>query len=381
MKHEQLIKKENELKEKLKNEVTKIKEKLEIYLSESKNIIKINERINKGIKKMENEEKNIIKTLSYVSKINKTQKNINKLFNTLMKNIKFKYDDNNIKYEEYYFNGIYIPNNIEFKDISSSSINIYWKIDDINNINIDKNKIKYKVEMRKENEKFIKIYEDNNNNCYINNLEMNTNYEFRICLIYNNIIGEWSQIHKIKTLDFDSNILKESKREKELIDKINEWIKIKKMELIYRGTRDGSYSNDFHNKCDNKGESIILIKNDKDNIFGGYTSYPWGKDEKYHSAPDSFLFTLTNIYNINPTKFPSKNDQKEVFHYSSYGPCFGGGHDLGIHNDFLNNGGWTGFPYTYEDILGKGRSIFTGKDNNNDTVFKVKEVEVFKVYK
>ena len=39
---------------------------------------------------MENEEKNIIKTLSYVSKINKTQKNINKLFNTLMKNIKFK---------------------------------------------------------------------------------------------------------------------------------------------------------------------------------------------------------------------------------------------------------------------------------------------------
>jgi len=383
MKHEQLIKKENELKEKLKNEVTKIKEKLEIYLSESKNIIKINERINKGIKKMENEEKNIIKTLSYVSKINKTQKNINKLFNTLMKNIKFKYDDNNIKYEEYYFNGIYIPNNIEFKDISSSSINIYWKIDDINNINIDKNKIKYKVEMRKENEKFIKIYEDNNNNCYINNLEMNTNYEFRICLIYNNKIGEWSQIHKIKTLimDVDSNILKESKRENELIEKINEWIKIKKMELIYRGTRDGTSNNDFHNKCDNKGESIILIKNDKDNIFGGYTSYPWGKDNNFHSAPDSFLFTLTNIYNINPTKFPSKNDQKEVYHYSNHGPAFGGGMDLGIYNDFLNKGGWTYFPNTYEDILGKGRSIFTGKDNYNGNGFKIKEVEIFKVYK
>jgi len=369
------------MKEKLQIEVTKIKEKLEIYLSESKNAIKINEKINKGIKKMENEEKNIIKTLSYVSKINKTQKNVNKLFNTLMKNIKFKYDNNYIKYEEYYFNGIYIPKNIEFKDISSSSINIYWN--DINNINIDKNKIKYKVEMRKENEKFIKIYEDNNNNCYINNLEINTNYEFRICLIYNNIIGEWSQIHKIKTLimNVDSNILKESKRENELIEKINEWIKIKRMELIYRGTRDGSSCNDFHNKCDNKGESIILIKNDKDNIFGGYTSYPWGKDNKYHSALDSFLFTLTNIYNINPTKFPSKNDQKEVYHHSSYGPLFGGGHDLGIYNNFLNKGGWSDFPYSYEDILGKGRSIFTGKDNNNDNKFKIKEIEVFKVYK
>ena len=107
------------------------------------------------------------------------------------------------------------------------------------------------------------------------------------------------------------------------------------MELIYRGTRDGSSSNDFHNKCDNKGESIILIKNDKDNIFGGYTSYPWGKDDNYHSSPDSFLFTLTNIYNINPTKFPSKNDQKEVYHRSDLGPVFGGGTDLGLYNDFL----------------------------------------------
>ena len=32
------------------------------------------------------------------------------------------------------------------------------------------------------------------------------------------------------------------------------------MELIYRGTRDGMISNVFHNKCDNKVESIILIK-------------------------------------------------------------------------------------------------------------------------
>ena len=126
------------------------------------------------------------------------------------------------------------------------------------------------------------------------------------------------------------------------------------MELIYRGTRDGSSSNDFHNKCDNKGESIILIKNDKDNIFGGYTSYPWGKDGNYHSAPDSFLFTLTNIYNINPTKFPSKNDQKEVYHYTNRGPGFGYGRDLGIYNDFLNNGGWSNFPNTFEDISGKG---------------------------
>ena len=48
---------------------------------------------------------------------------------------------------------------------------------------------------------------------------------------------------------------------------------------------------------------------------------------------------------------------------------------------FLNNGGDLGFPYTYKDIIGKGRSIFTGKDNNNDGNFKIKEIEVFKIYK
>ena len=40
-----------------------------------------------------------------------------------IKSIKFKYEENNIKYEEYYFNGIPIPKNIEIKDISYNSIN------------------------------------------------------------------------------------------------------------------------------------------------------------------------------------------------------------------------------------------------------------------
>ena len=47
--------------------MTKVKEGLENYISELNNEIRISERINKGIKKMENEEKNIIKILSYNS--------------------------------------------------------------------------------------------------------------------------------------------------------------------------------------------------------------------------------------------------------------------------------------------------------------------------
>ena len=155
------------------------------------------------------------------------------------------------------------------------------------------------------------------------------------------------------------------------------------MELIYRGTRDGLTNNVFHNKCDNNGETITLIKNEKGNIFGGYASISWisNSNGTFYSAPESFLFTLSNIYNLEPTKFPSKNDQKEVLQNSNYGPLFGKGKDLAVYGDILKDGGWSNFPNTYQDILGKGKSIFTGDSNNSNNQFKIKEIEVFKIFK
>ena len=50
-----------------------------------------------------------------------------------MKNLKISFieDQNAIKYEEYYFNGIQAPKNIEFKEVGSNSFKIFWKIDEI----------------------------------------------------------------------------------------------------------------------------------------------------------------------------------------------------------------------------------------------------------
>ena len=83
------------------------------------------------------------KTLAYISNINRNKKEINKLNNQLIKNIKisFEEDETNIKFNDYYFNGIPIPNSIQFKDIRGISFTIIWNIDNINLINIDKNKI------------------------------------------------------------------------------------------------------------------------------------------------------------------------------------------------------------------------------------------------
>ena len=46
------------------------------------------------------------------------------LSNQFMKSIKFIYEENNIKYKDFYFNGIPIPKNIGIKDIKYISTNI-----------------------------------------------------------------------------------------------------------------------------------------------------------------------------------------------------------------------------------------------------------------
>ena len=168
-----------------------------------------------------------------------------------------------------------------------------------------------------------------------------------------------------------SIILKESKREKELLEKIYEWSGYKKMELIYRGTRDGKSCKDFHNKCDNEGPTICLYKSEKGYIFGGYAPISWKSSGNWQKLNDSFIFTLTNIYD-KPTKFPHIEGECSVFHHSSYGPTF---QDFYIRDNFKCQ---LWFPRGHKDVLGKGRSIFTG--DNNTSQFYLKEIEVFKLF-
>ena len=139
-----------------------------------------------------------------------------------MTNINIKYDDemDEIKYEKYYFN-FPAPKNIEIKQNTFTPLQISWNIE---NININENELSYLIELRKENKQFEKIYEGNNNYYIIKNLNINTIYDIRICCKYKDILGEWSDVQKFKTLDFDSIILKESKKGKEYLLKLCEWI-------------------------------------------------------------------------------------------------------------------------------------------------------------
>ena len=79
---------------------------------------------------------------------------------------------------------------------------------------------------------------------------------------------------------------------------------------------------DFHKKCDNKGPTVTLIKSEEEYIFGGYTSISWSNGYDICLDNNSFIFTLINMYNLNPIKFKPKS--KGYICHSKYdGPNFG----------------------------------------------------------
>ena len=222
-KHQKLKNEENNLKEKLQNEVTKTKEKLEINLSYTNEVIRINERINKGIKIFNNEqEKNIIKTISYISKISQIQKSAKELLTNDIKNIKINFDieKNDIIFKDYLINGILIPKNIQIKNIKSNNFEISWSIED--NI-INKDKYLFRIELKEGNSKgnFTKVYEDKNYNTIIKNLKSNTNYEIRICSIVDNLYSPWSDIKKIKTDFINDTIILNNEDKNKLFNFLN----------------------------------------------------------------------------------------------------------------------------------------------------------------
>ena len=378
-KREDLEKEELKKKEKLDNEITKAKEKLENYLTNTNNELKISEKINKGIKNIQKDEKNMIKILSYISNINKNKKNFNSLFQELMYNIKPSYNEkeNEIILDEYYFNGAPIPNNIEYIDntfIDFNNIELKWKVNDIKNL--DKNKFKFKIELKKENEDFKQIYEGDKYEFIINNLKNNIKYEIRICCVYNGVSGSWSENFGFTTKKaIDSNILSNSNQKNEFLKKIYEWSGCKSLKLLFRGTRDGMHSKNFHEKCDDKGPTITLFRNNKGNIFGGYLPISWKNSGGYQNENRSFIFSLTNIHNISPTKFENKKDQHQVYFGINYGPCF---YDTWIQADLIN-GCSSYLGSHYQDPTGKGHSMLTGNNNNDERKIILNEIEVYKI--
>ncbi len=142
-------------------------------------------------------------------------------------------------------------------------------------------------------------------------------------------------------------------------------------------------SRTFHSKSDINGPTLILFRNDKNCIFGGYSPITWSGNNVYQKIEGCFIFTLKNNYGIPPTKFNNYQDNISIGQWPDYGPIFGNVADIYVH---INNFGCVGgcsstFPHNYIDTTGKGKSLFTGNYDNDNINMNLTEIETFKVIK
>jgi hypothetical protein len=61
---------------------------------------------------------------------------------------------------------------------------------------------------------------------------------------------------------------------------------------LYRGTRDGFASSAFHSRCDGKANTVTIIKNYINHVFGGYISVAWHSSDSHTSDSNAYLFSL-----------------------------------------------------------------------------------------
>ena len=151
--------------------------------------------------------------------------------------------------------------------------------------------------------------------------------------------------------------------------------------LLWRGTRDGFDSETFHRLCDGQGKTLTVIMNTNGFIFGGFTSVPWSSPSKegYKTDNTAFLFSLTNSSGT-PMKLKVTKREKTVAHNSSFGPMFGGGPDLLVHDRSNTNRLSEMSLKSYKWPKGKsgkegGEFIVGGLSHRFQTV----EIEVFQV--
>jgi len=75
---------------------------------------------------------------------------------------------------------------------------------------------------------------------------------------------------------------------------ISKWLpkgqKISK--LLYRGSVDGSDAAKFHEKCDCKPTTLVIVESVNGKRFGGYSDQTWNGISEWKSSSNCFLFSI-----------------------------------------------------------------------------------------
>lgn len=139
--------------------------------------------------------------------------------------------------------------------------------------------------------------------------------------------------------------------------------------LLYRASIHGFASTVFHQRCDNQGPTLVLVKTSDNHLFGGVNFVSWVSLEKYSTSNANFLFALKDgRHRHDPALFKCTRDSLHAaFNKSMYGPVFGKGHDLCIVNqaNVVHSGSNLGDTYTGAEASNSslaGARLFTIAD-------------------
>ena len=184
------------------------------------------------------------------------------------------------------------------------------------------------------------------------------------------------ELENLQFLFESSSIInKDINKQNTIINWIQEKIKKKniKFKLIFKMTEHGYDGKSFHKYCDNKGPNLILIKTNKNRIFGGFTPLEWENTAKakFDLSNQTFIFSL----NLNKKYDMISVKKKAIQGFSiDYGPNFGD-YDFGLTKNLKEGMTYANSSCNY---LSNGNLELTG-GKGNDESFQTEEFEVFQV--
>ena len=178
---------------------------------------------------------------------------------------------------------------------------------------------------------------------------------------------------KIEKEKFNSKIMNTN----EQINLIkNKFIKrgkvIQRLNLLFSSSKDGDSSQTVHNKIDGKKDILMFVETTKGRKFGGYTNIGFDSSDAHKNDDEAFLisFDKLKIYdNINKGGWA-------IYCCKSNAPWFyskNGKYNIRIDNNFFSNLGYT---------TKKGDCYQTTEDyelNGGEESFTVKELEYFQI--
>ncbi|KAK8798696.1 hypothetical protein WA158_007780 [Blastocystis sp. Blastoise] len=147
----------------------------------------------------------------------------------------------------------------------------------------------------------------------------------------------------------------------------------KKWKLLFRASEHSFSLEEFHEYCDNEGETVTLIKHlghrKHENIFGGYTDQSWDCSYSDTTYSKEFIFTLSNEHAIPPTKYDyvSEDKSRAVYHSSGHGPTFGTFGDIEISDGSKERGRSCCKAKYYSEVnTPQKSSLFVNTDGPDD---------------